>query len=179
MVTSKSHKCANIDCVSGKGHKKRIVIVIVCGCGFLFLVALRPNAGRGLLIHEVYRSHTTTLNVQYDSSGVVISSSQRPQPGRTQHFKETFVPPAVFEPTFSAEERTQTCALNGADSMTSVVVVYVEYIYIYILNQASCVFETHENTVTVIRIKLALKEGMPTCVTYCDVGKGWRTVGTG
>jgi len=37
---------------------------------------------------------------------------------------------------------------------------------------------THENTLTVIRIKLALKEGMPSCVAYCDVGKGWRNVGT-
>jgi hypothetical protein len=27
---------------------------------FFFLVALRPNAGHGLLIHEVSRSHTTT-----------------------------------------------------------------------------------------------------------------------
>jgi len=40
-------------------------------------------------------------------------------------------------------------------------------------------FMTHENTLTVIRNKLALKEGMPTCVAYGDVGKGWRTVGTG
>jgi len=28
-------------------------------CVFLYL-ALRPKAGQGLLIHEVYRSHTTT-----------------------------------------------------------------------------------------------------------------------
>jgi len=30
---------------------------------YIFLVALQPNAGYGLLIHEVYRSHTTITTV--------------------------------------------------------------------------------------------------------------------
>jgi hypothetical protein len=38
---------------------------------------------------------------------------------------ETFMPPAVFEATVSAEERTQTHALTLADSRTGVVVVYM------------------------------------------------------
>ena len=45
---------------------------------------LRPNAGYGLLILEVFRSHTTTQHSRWDSSGRVISSSQRPLPDNTQ-----------------------------------------------------------------------------------------------
>jgi len=54
-----------------------------------FFVALRPNAGQGLLIHEVSRSHTTTRNSRQDSSGRVIGSSQRPIPDNTQHSQQT------------------------------------------------------------------------------------------
>ena len=55
----------------------------------LFLVALRPNAGHGLLILEVSRSHTTTHHSRKDSSGRVISSSQRLLPDNTQHSQQT------------------------------------------------------------------------------------------
>jgi len=43
----------------------------------LFFVAPRPNASQGLFI-EVSGSHTTTHQSRQDSSGRVISSSQRP-----------------------------------------------------------------------------------------------------
>jgi len=56
---------------------------------FFFAVALRPNAGHGLLILEVSRSHTTTHHSQYDSSGQVISSSQRPLPDNIQNSQQT------------------------------------------------------------------------------------------
>ena len=46
-------------------------------------MALRPNAGHGLLIFEVYRSHTTHHS-RWDSAGRVISSSQRPLLDNTQ-----------------------------------------------------------------------------------------------
>ena len=52
-------------------------------------VALRPNAGQGLLILEVSRSHTMTHHSRLDSSGHVISSSQRPLPDNTQHSQQT------------------------------------------------------------------------------------------
>ena len=52
-------------------------------------VALRPNAGHGLLILEVSGSHTTTHHSRQDSSGRVISSSQRPLPDNTQHSQQT------------------------------------------------------------------------------------------
>jgi len=38
---------------------------------------------------------------------------------------------------------------------------------------------THENTLSVIRINLALKEGLLTRVAYGDVVKGWVSVGIG
>jgi hypothetical protein len=37
-----------------------ISLIFQINAHFLFPVALRPNAGHGLLILEVYRSHTTT-----------------------------------------------------------------------------------------------------------------------
>ena len=54
-----------------------------------FPVALRPNAGHGLLMLEVSRSHTTTHHSRQDSSGRVISPSQRLQPDNTQHSTQT------------------------------------------------------------------------------------------
>ena len=60
----------------------------ICSCIF-FPVALRPNVDLGLLILEVSRSHTTTHHSRYDSSGRVISSSQRPVPDKAQHLQQT------------------------------------------------------------------------------------------
>ena len=54
-----------------------------------FSVAQRPNAGHGLLIHEVSRSHKVTHHSRQDSSGRVISPSQRPLPDNTQHSQQT------------------------------------------------------------------------------------------
>jgi len=48
-----------------------------------------PPVGHGLLIHELSRSHTTTHHSRYDSSGRVISSSQRTLPDNTQHLQQT------------------------------------------------------------------------------------------
>ena len=47
--------------------------------------AQQPRGGQGLLIHDVSRSHTTTHHSRYDSSGRVISWSQRPLPDNTPH----------------------------------------------------------------------------------------------
>ena len=60
------------------------------GNNFFFSVALRPNAGYGLLILEVSRSHTSAHHRSMDFSGRVISPSQRPLPGNnTQHSTQT------------------------------------------------------------------------------------------
>ena len=50
-----------------------------------------PPVGQGLFIHEVARSHTTTHHSLQDSSGRVISSSQRSLPDNTQHSQQTDV----------------------------------------------------------------------------------------
>jgi hypothetical protein len=54
----------------------------------LFL-AQQPPVDQSLLIHEVSRSHTTTHCSRWDSSGRVISSSQRTLPDNTQQSQET------------------------------------------------------------------------------------------
>jgi len=48
-----------------------------------------PPVGQGLLIHEVSRSHTTAHHIRYDSSGRLISPSQRPLLDNTQHSQQT------------------------------------------------------------------------------------------
>ena len=83
-------------------------------------VALRPSAGYGLLILEVSRSHTTTHHSRQDSSGRVISSSQRPLPDNTQHSRQTSMPLVGFEPTISEGERSQTYALDRAAIATGI-----------------------------------------------------------
>ena len=47
-----------------------------------------PQWARNLLIHEVYRSYTTTHYSRQDSFGQVISSSQRLLPDNTQHSQQ-------------------------------------------------------------------------------------------
>jgi len=86
-------------------------------------VALRPNAGHGLLILEVSRSHTTTTqHSRYDSSGRMISSSQRPLPDNT-HNRQTSMPPVRFETTISTGERPQTNALDRAATGTGCIII--------------------------------------------------------
>ena len=63
-------------------------------CGLIYVClfvfdATAPPVGHGLLIYEVSRSHTTTHHSRYDSSGRVISPSQRPLPDNTQHSQQT------------------------------------------------------------------------------------------
>jgi len=80
---------------------------------FIFLWRFGPTrAGQGLLILEVTRPHTTTHHRRQDSSGWVISSSQRPLPDNTQHSQQTSMPPVGFESTISAIERPQTYAFD-------------------------------------------------------------------
>jgi hypothetical protein len=62
----------------------RVVFRIKKSLLFIFPVALRPNAGSGLIILEV-SDHTRT----HHSSGRVISSSQRPLPDNAQQSQET------------------------------------------------------------------------------------------
>jgi hypothetical protein len=49
----------------------------------LFVFGVTAPVGQGLLIHEVSISHTTTQHSQWDSSGRLTNSSQRPLPDNT------------------------------------------------------------------------------------------------
>ena len=61
----------------------------------IFLFGQWPPVGQGLLIHDLSRSDTTTHHSQYDSSGRVISSSQRPVPdNKNTHNGQTKLQPA-------------------------------------------------------------------------------------
>ena len=92
-----------------------------------FFVALRPNAGHDLLIFEVSRSHTTTHHSRQDSSGRVISSSQRPLPDNTQHSQRTNIhaPSGI---------QTHDLSRRAATDHQKVYCIYI-YIYIYIYTQ--------------------------------------------
>jgi len=70
---------------------------------FFFFVALRPNAGHGLLILEVARSHTMTHHTRQDSTGRVIIPSQRHLPDNTRHSQETDIhaPHGIRTPNLS------------------------------------------------------------------------------
>ena len=54
-----------------------------------FFLAQQPPVGHGFLVHEVSISHTTTHHSRQDSSGRVISLSQRPLPDNTLHSQQT------------------------------------------------------------------------------------------
>ena len=85
-----------------------------------FFLARQSPVGHGPLIHEIYRSHTTTHHNRQDSCGRVISPSQSPLPDNTQHSQQTDIhaPPVGFEPTISAGERLQIYALDRAATGT-------------------------------------------------------------
>ena len=101
-----------------KRKKNRQEITNVKMILFVFFVCIwcnSPTVGQGLLIHEVSRSHSTTHHSQQDSSGRVISLSQRPLPDNTHdtHNRETSMPPVGFESTISAGEQLQTARPLG------------------------------------------------------------------
>ena len=97
------------------------VLLLFISLVLFISVALRSNESHGLLILEVSRSHTTTHHSRKDSSGRVISSSQRPLPDNTQHSQQTSMPPVGFEPTISTGERRQTYALDRAATGTGLI----------------------------------------------------------
>ena len=75
-----------------------------------------------LLIRDVYRSHTTTHDSRYDSSGR-WSVRHRDLYLTTQnaHNRQTSMTPVGFETTISARERPRTHALNRAATGIGVV----------------------------------------------------------
>jgi len=64
-----------------EGNNIIIYIIILCGAA--------AQRGPWPSLFEVSWSHTKTHHSRYDSSGRVISSSQRPLPDNTQHSRQT------------------------------------------------------------------------------------------
>ena len=94
-------------------------------------VTLRPNAGHGLLILEVSRSHTTTHHSRQDSSGRVISSSQRPL-----HDNTTLTTDKYPCPRWDSNPRSQQAsgrrrtpqtvrALGPATNVNYILIIYI------------------------------------------------------
>ena len=75
---------------------------------FFFYLAQQPPVGQGLLIHEISRSHTTTHHNLWDSSGRVISPSQRPLPDNTQHSQQRDIHAPAGIRTHNPSRRTAT-----------------------------------------------------------------------
>ena len=85
-----------------------------------------PPMGQGLFIHEVSRSQTTTHQRRQNSSGRVISSSQRHLPDNTQHSQQISMrPPVGIETTILADERKRTYALDRAATVTGKMLLLV------------------------------------------------------
>ena len=85
----------------------------------------------GAPILDVSRSHTTTNHSWQDSSGRVISSSQRPLPNNTQHSQQTTHPC----PRWDSNPRSQQASGRRPTPQTAPPLgpahIYI-YIYIYI-----------------------------------------------
>ena len=83
---------------------------------FFFAVALRPDAGHGLLILEVSRSHTQRRTKVSKTPLDEWSARRRDLYLATHntHNRQTSMTPVGFEPTISAGERPQTYALDRA-----------------------------------------------------------------
>jgi len=77
-----------------------------------FFLAKQPPVDQSLFIHKVSRSHATTHQTRQDSSGRVISPSQRPLPDNTQHSQQTSTLPVGFEPKIAVDERPHTYAFD-------------------------------------------------------------------
>jgi len=60
-----------------------------------------------------FHDYTQTHHTRYDSSGQVISTTQRPLPDNVEH-PQASIPPAGFEPAIPASESPQTHAFGRA-----------------------------------------------------------------
>jgi len=96
---------------------------VLCEINKIYLFfALQPSVDQGIIIHEVSRSHTTTYHSRQDSSGRVISSSQRPLPDNTLHSQQK---------NFHAPGGIQTHNLSRRATLDRVATVTVLLCYYY------------------------------------------------
>jgi hypothetical protein len=62
----------------------------------------------GPLRHPDFAIALKTHHTRLESSGQVISPTQRPEPDNTQRSRQASMPPTVFEPANSASQQQQT-----------------------------------------------------------------------
>ena len=87
---------------------------------FFFFVALQPNEGYDLLIHEVFLDYTQRRTTVCMTPLDEWSARRRDLYLTTYntHNRQTSMPPVGFEPTISAGERPQTYVLDRAATGT-------------------------------------------------------------
>ena len=74
---------------------------------------MRPKVSHGFLILGFSRSHSTMHHIRQESSGRVISWSQRFLPDNTQiHNRQVSTPPVGFEPKIVACQRSESYTLD-------------------------------------------------------------------
>jgi hypothetical protein len=66
-----------------------IMILIMNYCLRFYLLSHQPPVAQGLRIHQFSRSHSKAHHIRQDSSGRVISPSQRSLSDNTQHCQQT------------------------------------------------------------------------------------------
>ena len=137
-------------------------------------MALRPNSGYGFFIFGVSRSHTTTRNNWYDSSGQVAARRKdRYLTTHNTYHRQTLMPSVGFETAIPASERPQTYALDRAATGTG------EYLYIMEINfcrsQWSCLLRRRSAAARLLRLWVRIPPGawMPVCCKCCVLsGRG-------
>ena len=89
-----------------KFRKLQLRVISITMFSFPLSVARPPLTG--------LRDYTQTHHTRQDSSGRMISPTQKPLPDNTQHSQETNIHfPAEFGPTRSASERPQAHAFDS------------------------------------------------------------------
>jgi len=84
-------------------HPSGPVQGLLCAAYFFFMWRCGPSRAMGSSFFEVPRSHKTKQPSQYNSSGRVISSSERLIPENIEHSQQkNFHDPAEFKPATSA-----------------------------------------------------------------------------
>jgi hypothetical protein len=122
------------------------VYVCVCVRVCVQTLALRNDSGSCLRLTGLHGHNHWMHRTRQNSSGQVISQTQRPLPDNTQHSQQTCMPPVGFEPTIPASERTQTHAARPLGSA---------YIYIQ--------FPSYQNTLHLHCKELSFRETMFSC----------------
>jgi len=97
----------------------RAVCLFVCLFVRSFLARQTP-VGQGLLIHEVNHTQRRTTVSRTPPDKLPARRRDPYLKSHNNHNRQTSMPPTGFEPTVSAGERTQTCALARATKGTVV-----------------------------------------------------------